>query len=139
MSYQTNLFINGKYVPSSSGETLTIHSPNDDSLVTDKIQAASEADVDAAVAAAKAAFPQWRDTAGHKRAAIMLKFADLLEANVDKLAHLESVAMGQVCRTSIYSAATLLTDLARFRGEAYDSWSSRSVEVLRRLLRQGCW
>ncbi|CAK1355356.1 unnamed protein product [Cercospora beticola] len=95
MSYQTNLFINGKYVPSSSGETLTIHSPNDDSLVTDKIQAASEADVDTAVAAAKAAFPQWRDTAGHKRAAIMLKFADLLEANVDKLAQLESVAMGQ--------------------------------------------
>lgn len=139
MSYQTNLFINGKYVPSSSGETLTIHSPNDDSLVTDKIQAASEADVDAAVAAAKAAFPQWRDTAGHKRAAIMLKFADLLEANVDKLAQLESVAMGQVCRTNIDRAATLLIDSARFRGEAYDPWPSRSVEVLRRLLWQGCW
>lgn len=68
MSYQTNLFINGKYVPSSSGETLTIYSPNDDSLVTDKVQAASEQDVDAAVAAAKAAFPGWRDTAGRKYA-----------------------------------------------------------------------
>ena len=33
--------------------------------------------------------------AGHKRAAIMLKFADQLEANIDKLAELESAAMGQ--------------------------------------------
>jgi aldehyde dehydrogenase (NAD+) len=56
---------------------------------------ASEADVDAAVAAAKAALPGWKATAGHKRAAIMLKFADLLEKNTDKLAHLESSAMGQ--------------------------------------------
>ncbi|KAF2171573.1 hypothetical protein M409DRAFT_50987 [Zasmidium cellare ATCC 36951] len=92
---QTNLFINGQYVPSSSGETLSIYSPNDDSLVSDKVQVAGEKDVDNAVAAAKKAFPAWRDTAGHKRAAIMLKFADLLEANIDKLAKLESAAMGQ--------------------------------------------
>ncbi|KAF7191334.1 Aldehyde dehydrogenase [Pseudocercospora fuligena] len=95
MSYETRLFINGEYVQGSSGETLTIHSPNDDSLVTDKIQVASEQDVDKAVAAAKAAFPAWRDMAGHKRAAIMNKFADLLEANIEKLAKLESAAMGQ--------------------------------------------
>jgi aldehyde dehydrogenase (NAD+) len=82
-------------VPSSTGEALTIHSPNDDSLVTDKIQVASEKDVDNAVAAAKAALPAWKTTAGHKRAAIMLKFADLLESNADKLASLESAAMGQ--------------------------------------------
>lgn len=80
---------------SSSGETLTIYNPNDDSVVTDKVQAASEADVDRAVAAAKAAFPKWRDTAGAKRAKCMLKFADLLEANADRLAKLESMAMGQ--------------------------------------------
>ena len=105
MSFQTNLFINGKYVPSSTGETLAIHNPNDDSLVTDKVQCASEQDVDSAVAAAKAAFPQWRDTAGHKRAAIMLKFADLLEQNIDKLAHLESTAMGQVWSSGLRSTS----------------------------------
>lgn len=78
MSFQTNLFINGHYVPSSSGEKLSIYNPNDDSLVTDQVQAASEADVDKAVAAAKAAFPKWRDTAGYKRAAIMLKVCPLI-------------------------------------------------------------
>lgn len=56
---------------------------------------ASEKDVNDAVAAAKAAFPGWSLKAGHKRAAIMLKFADLLEKNIEKLAKLESLAMGQ--------------------------------------------
>ena len=82
-------------MPSSTGETLTIYNPNDDSLVTDKVQVASEADIDNAVAAAKAAFPKWRDTAGAKRAKCMLKFADLLESNAERLAKLESIAMGQ--------------------------------------------
>lgn len=33
--------------------------------------------------------------AGHKRAAIMFKFADLLEKNAERIAKLESAAMGQ--------------------------------------------
>lgn len=82
-------------MPSSSGEKLSIYNPSDDSLVTDKVQVASEADVDRAVAAAKAAFPVWSSIPGAKRAAIMLKFADLLEANAPKLAKLESICMGQ--------------------------------------------
>jgi aldehyde dehydrogenase (NAD+) len=85
---QTNLFINGSYVPSSTGETLTIHNPADDSLVSDKVQVASEADVDRAVDAARAAFPAWRDLAGHKRAACMFKFAELLEREAGRLAGL---------------------------------------------------
>jgi aldehyde dehydrogenase (NAD+) len=56
---------------------------------------ASEADVDRAVAAAKAAFPSWSSIPGAKRAAIMLKFADLLEANAERLGKLESICMGQ--------------------------------------------
>ncbi|GAB7331932.1 hypothetical protein MBLNU13_g03854t1 [Cladosporium sp. NU13] len=92
---QTNLFINGEYAPSSAGETLAIYSPVDDSLVSDSVQVASEADVDRAVAAARAAFPAWRDTAGHKRAKCMLKFAEILERESERLAGLESRAMGQ--------------------------------------------
>lgn len=87
---QTSLFINNAYVPStlSSGETLTIHNPSDDSLVTDKVAIASEADVDRAVEAARNAFPAWRDTAGQKRAACMLRFAELLEREAGRLAEL---------------------------------------------------
>ncbi|KAK5166889.1 uncharacterized protein LTR77_007618 [Saxophila tyrrhenica] len=120
MSMQTNLFINGEYRPSSSGETLSVHNPSDDSLVTDKVQVASEKDIDDAVAGAKAAFPKWRETAGHKRAAIMLKFADLLEKNVDKLAKLESMAMGQpitVAKAMIKGPAALWRYYAGYAGK----------------------
>jgi hypothetical protein len=52
--------------------------------------------VDAAVAAARAAFKgPWRKFTGAQRAACMNKFADLLEAQIDKFAKLETIAMGQ--------------------------------------------
>lgn len=92
---QLNLFINNEYVPSSTGETCTIYNPSDDSLVTDKVQVAGEADVDRAVACAKAAFPEWSHTSGAFRAKCMNKFADLLEENAPRLGKLESMAMGQ--------------------------------------------
>ena len=81
---------------SKSGETLTVTNPNDDSVVTKDVQAAGADDVDAAVAAARAAFKgPWRKFSGQQRAACMNKFADLIEANVEKLAKLETIAMGQ--------------------------------------------
>ncbi|KAM5363793.1 hypothetical protein ACJZ2D_011827 [Fusarium nematophilum] len=61
----------------------------------DKIQVASETDVNAAVQAAQAALPGWKSTAALRRASIMNRFAELLEANVELLATLEGKAMGQ--------------------------------------------
>jgi len=91
---QTNLFINGQYVVSTSPERLSIYSPVDDSLVTDNIQVASEKDVDAAVDAARKAFPAWRDMPAAKRAECINRFADLVVENVDGLAEL-----GEFCVT----------------------------------------
>ena len=59
------------------------------------MQVPSEKDIDDAVAAAKKAQPAWAALSGWQRAAIMLKFADLLDKNADKLARLEGIAMGQ--------------------------------------------
>lgn len=72
------------------------------------------------MAAAKAAFPKWRDTAGHKRAAIMNKFADLLDANAERLAKLESSAMGQpitVAKAMIKGPAALWRYYAGYAGK----------------------
>jgi malonate-semialdehyde dehydrogenase (acetylating)/methylmalonate-semialdehyde dehydrogenase len=44
------------------------------------------AELDAAVASAKAAFPAWADTPPMKRARVMYKFKDLLEKNADRIA-----------------------------------------------------
>lgn len=79
---------------SSNGKTISVYNPATDELVTDQVQVASDEDVDKAVAAAKTAFKTWRATPSAERAAIMLKFADLLEANTDKYAQLETINMG---------------------------------------------
>ncbi len=47
---------------------------------------ASVAEVDAAVAAAKAAFPPWSETAPLKRARVMFRFKQLLDEHHDELA-----------------------------------------------------
>ena len=55
----------------------------------------TQADVDRAVAAAKAAFPAWRDTPPGERAHAMLKLANLLEEHGEELCRLESANVGK--------------------------------------------
>lgn len=85
-----------KYVNADSGETMAVYSPHDQSLVADKIQVAGQEDVDKAVAAARAAFNgEWSTWTPSQRSAVMLKFADLVDKQVDELAPWESKCMGQ--------------------------------------------
>lgn len=85
---------------SKSGETLTTRNPYDDSIVTSNVHVAGREDIDAAVDAAKVAFKSgpWSKFTGAQRSACMLKFADLAERNMEKLALLESAAMGKPIR-----------------------------------------
>ncbi|ORY00299.1 aldehyde dehydrogenase [Clohesyomyces aquaticus] len=93
---QTQLFINNEYVDAKSGETLSVYNPHDESLVAENVQVAGQADVDAAVAAAKAAFKgPWSKLTGPERSKLMLKFADLLDKHATEIAPLESKATGQ--------------------------------------------
>ncbi|KAM5382490.1 hypothetical protein ACJZ2D_002494 [Fusarium nematophilum] len=94
MDFETGLFINNEYVPSSTGETITVYDPANGNLVTDQVQVAGREDVDKAVAAAKAAFKPWKATPSAERASIMLKYADLLEDKADELALIETTNMG---------------------------------------------
>lgn len=82
---------------SSLSETLTVRYPYDDSLVTSKVQVAGENEVDTAVAAARAAYSigPWSKFTGAQRSACLLKFADLVEKNMETLAQLETIAMGK--------------------------------------------
>jgi malonate-semialdehyde dehydrogenase (acetylating)/methylmalonate-semialdehyde dehydrogenase len=56
--------------------------------VTKKVPFCNAADVDAAVKAAAAAFPEWRDTPPLRRARVMQKFLQLMQANQKELARL---------------------------------------------------
>lgn len=57
---------------------------------------ADQSDIDAAVAAASAAFPSWRDTSLAKRSAIMFRFRELLDAKKGELAEIITEEHGKV-------------------------------------------
>ncbi|KAE9992434.1 hypothetical protein EG327_009076 [Venturia inaequalis] len=84
-----------KFYINSTGETITIRNPNDDSVVGE-MQISEEAEVNAAVTAARTAFEtgDWSRYTGAQRAACMNKFADLLETEAAKIAKIESSCMG---------------------------------------------
>ncbi|KAG7385813.1 Aldehyde dehydrogenase, mitochondrial [Phytophthora pseudosyringae] len=94
---QTNLLINGKFVPSTSGKTFETFNPATEEKIADVAEAGT-ADIDAAVAAARAAFEgEWRTMPAAERGRLLHKLADLIEENIDELAALEALDNGKPC------------------------------------------
>ena len=87
-------FINGSMIADSS-RTQDIFNPATGHAVR-QVALASKATVEEAIAAAQAAFPQWRDTPPIKRARIMFRFKELLERNADKAVALITEEHGKV-------------------------------------------
>jgi acyl-CoA reductase-like NAD-dependent aldehyde dehydrogenase len=76
---------------------ISVYNPATGDLVSDSIPVAGTEDIDNAVKYAKSAFAPsspWRKMTGPERQAILLKFADLIEANQEKLAALTRVTLG---------------------------------------------
>jgi aldehyde dehydrogenase (NAD+) len=96
---QTRLFVNGRFVDALDGRTIPVFNPHDGSLLAEVAQA-GEADVDRAVEAASAAFPGWSATSAAERGLLLLRLADLIEANADELARLETLDTGHPIRDS---------------------------------------
>ncbi|MEX5579351.1 5-carboxymethyl-2-hydroxymuconate semialdehyde dehydrogenase [Pseudophaeobacter sp. A-200-2] len=80
-----------------SGGVFQSTSPVDKSVICD-VARGSEADVDQAAAAAKAAFPAWRDTPATERRKILLRIADAIEARAEEIALCECWDTGQALR-----------------------------------------
>ena len=97
MNIQHQLFINGEFVDAQDGNIIEVLNPYDNSILA-RVAEAREADIDKAVAAAKAAFPAWRDKAAMDRGLLLLKLADAIEADRDNLARLESMDTGHPIR-----------------------------------------
>jgi acyl-CoA reductase-like NAD-dependent aldehyde dehydrogenase len=78
--------VNGQWVDSASGATFDNTNPANASEIVGKFQASVEQDVIQAIEAADRAFQTWRYTAPSKRAEILYKAADLLEAGLEQYA-----------------------------------------------------
>lgn len=94
---QNKLFIDGRFVDAAAGGTIDVLNPHDGSLIT-AIAAAEAEDVDRAVQAAQRAFPAWARMAAADRGRLLLKLADLIEANAEELAQLETLDTGHPIR-----------------------------------------
>ena len=110
-SYQ--LYIGGKWRDAEDGKTFDVYNPANGEFMC-KCAAASKADVDDAVKAAWDAFPAWKKTSPSERAAILLKIADIIDANKDHLAMIETLDNGKPIRETSNIDVPMSSDHFRY-------------------------
>lgn len=93
----TKLFINGQFVDSVSGRTFETIDPRTEEVIA-RIAEGDKEDIDLAVKAARDAFDHgpWPRLPGNERRRIMMKFADLINENVEELAALDTIDAGKL-------------------------------------------
>ncbi|KAI9263190.1 aldehyde dehydrogenase domain-containing protein [Phascolomyces articulosus] len=93
LSFNTGLFINNEFVEGAN--TIDVINPTNGEKIC-AVQAAEEAQVNAAVDAAEKAYREvWSKTPSRDRARLMHKLADLIDANVDEIAKIETLDNGK--------------------------------------------
>ena len=114
-------FIDGRYVDAHSGDTFECRSPIDGRLLA-QVAACQAADVDRAVAGARAAFESgaWARAAPKERKRVLLRLAELMREHADELALLETLDMGKPIRESRDTDVRLAAECVQYYGEAVD-------------------
>ena len=93
MTDKDAFFLGGVWVPATGRDPIAVINPETEEPVG-SVPAGAPEDVDAAVAAARAAFPSWSATSAVDRAALLAATADALETRKDEIARLISTEMG---------------------------------------------
>ena len=113
--------INGKRVNAADGATFECFSPIDNRKLCD-VASGKSADIDSAVIAARAVFNArtWAGKSPRERKQTMIKFADLILANREELALLETLDMGKPITASLNVDVNSAANSLRWFGEAID-------------------
>lgn len=106
MESRDSLYINGAWVAPSTSKTIEVENPATEQLIG-TIPAGGAADVDAAVAAARAAFPAWSVSSAADRAECLRRIADGLGKRQDEIAAAISTEVGCPLRTATRIQAAL--------------------------------
>ena len=116
------MLIGGQWVASSNGQTLEVLNPADETVLA-TVPAATEADVNRAVEAARQAFeaPGWAKMRPDQRQRLLLRLADLIEANARTLAEIESLDNGK--SAAIAEAVDVALSASYFRYMA--GWATK--------------
>ena len=122
------LFINGKWLDSSSGQTFTATNPaNGEALAV--CASANAEDVDKAVKAAQKAFDSWKKTSPTERAAALNKIADLIDAKAEHLAMVETLDNGKPIRETSAIDVPLSSDHFRYFAAAIRTDEGRAAMI----------
>ncbi|WP_042390414.1 gamma-aminobutyraldehyde dehydrogenase [Streptacidiphilus melanogenes] len=132
-------YIDGALRKGTSGDTFDVTSPADGTLVQ-RVDLASTSDVDAAVAAAKRAFPAWSTATPAERSAALTKLAAILEERAEDFARVESAQTGKPIKlTSEFDVPGTIDNTAFFagaarnlEGKASGEWSGTHTSSIRR-------
>jgi len=119
---QTQCFIGGKWTASSSGKTFEVIHPATEEVIAEVSEGDKE-DVDLAVDAARDAFDngEWSRMDARDRGLLMLKLADLMEAETDELAALETLDNGKPISDARNADIPLAIDCLRY----YAGWADK--------------
>ena len=124
-SYQ--MFIDGQWVNSSSGETRDVLSPHTGAVMA-SVQEGTAEDADKAIAAAKRAFEgEWYDSTPKDRQLALLKLADAIEANADELVKIEAENAGKPYDVTMSEEIPPIVDNLRFFAGAARTLEGRSA------------
>jgi len=113
MDASYKMLIDGKFVDASDGKTCKSYCPANGEFLASFPDATKE-DVDAAVQAAWKAFDSWKRISPAERSGLLLKIADIIEANLDKLAMIESLDNGKPIRETTAVDLPLTIDHFRY-------------------------
>jgi 1-pyrroline dehydrogenase len=115
MAYKN--LVGGEWVDAASGETMDVINPATGETIADVPRCSAE-DVDRAVAAANTALPAWLEATPKERSELLHKLADVLDANAEELAQLESLNVGKPLMASRDEMPFSADNLRFFAGAA---------------------
>ncbi|MER6391420.1 gamma-aminobutyraldehyde dehydrogenase [Streptomyces sp. NPDC059382] len=119
-------YIGGEFKDAADGRTTEVVNPaTGEAYATAPLS--GQADVDAAMAAAAAAFPGWRDTTPAERQKALLKIADAFEARADELVAAESENTGKPLGLTASEELPPMVDQIRFFAGAARLLEGRSA------------
>lgn len=141
LKFETRAYIDGKFVEAVSGKTFPTINPATGEVIA-HVSACDAEDVDRAVTAARRAFEEgtWSHMAPGERKAVLLRFADLIEENMEELALIETLDSGKPINDA--RSVDLPDSIATLRWHAeatdkiYDQMSSAPHDVVSMIVRE---
>ena len=121
-------FINGKFVDPVGGEYFENPSPIDNSLIS-KYPRSNKQDVDNAVNAANQAKECWGKTSAVERASLLNKVADVIEANLEEFALVETCDNGKPIRETLNVDLPLSIDHWRYFASVIRTEEGSATEI----------